>query len=321
MIRRFLPLACLLLLAAALPAWADDYPSKPIRFIVPFPAGGGNDAMARLVGQKLSERLGKQVVIDNRGGAGGGIGMEAAARSAPDGYTLLLGHSGTLAINPALYRKLPYDPVADFTPVGLVASVPLLLLAHPSLPANSVVELIALAKQQPGKIDFASSGNGTGAHLAGELFKSMAGVDLVHVPYKGSAPALNDLLGGHVRLSFSVIPPALPHVKAGSLKALAVTGSRRSPTTPETPTIAETVPGYETVLSYGVLAPAGTPGEIVTRLNRTITEIVGTEEVKERLLADGADPMTGTPEEFGAAIRAEIAKWAKVVKDSGAQID
>ncbi len=306
--------------AAATPAMAQTpaYPAKPVKIVVPFPPGGGNDAFARHVGQMLTESWKQQVIVDNRPGAGGNIGTAAAAKSAPDGYTLLLGHTGTMAINPSLYSKLPYDPQKDFIPVAAVASTPLLLVVHPGVKANSLKELIALAKARPTELNYASSGNGTGSHLAGKLFESMAGIELTHIPYKGTGPATSDLLGGQVQMSFGVIPTVLPHVKAGMLKAIAVTGTSRLPSLPNVPTMAEAgVPGYESTLTYGILAPAGTPEPIVRQINEEITKAVGTHKLKELLAAEGATALSLTQAQYAGVIKAEAAKWSKVIKDGG----
>lgn len=303
-------------------ASAQAYPDKPIRMVVPFPAGGTTDILARAVAQKLSESLGQQMIVDNKPGAGGNIGAQEVARAAPDGYTLVMGTVGTHAINPSLYKKMPYDHVKDFAPVSLVASVPNLLVVHPSVPVNSVKELIAYVKANPGKLNFASSGNGTSIHLSGELFKTMTGVQMTHVPYKGSAPAVTDLLGGQVQLMFDNMPSALPHAKGGKLKPLAVTAAKRFPGTPDIPTIAEAgVPGYEASSWFGVLAPAGTPKEIVNKLSTEIAKALKTPEMTKRLEEQGAQAVGSTPEEFAAHIKAETAKWAKVVKESGATVD
>jgi len=316
-----------LLLAAALaaiapPAAADIYPAKPIRFVVAFPPGGGTDIIARSIAQKLSGRLAQTVVVDNRPGAGGNIGTDIVAKSAPDGYTLLMGSAGPLAINASLFASMPFDPLRDLAPVTLAASTPNVLVVHPSLKAATVKELIALAKAHPGEINFASSGHGTPAHLAGELFNSMAGVKLVHVPYKGAAPALADLLGGQVQIMFSTMPPALPHVKDGKLRALAVTSLKRSPAMPGLPTVDEAaLPGFEANTWHGVVLPAGAPGAIVARLNREIVAILHLPDVVERLSAQGAEPVGSTPEEFAAYIRSETVKWAKVVRESGAKAE
>jgi len=302
--------------------FAQGYPNKPIRLIVPWSAGGSTDIFARIIGQKLTESLGQQVVVDNRPGASGIIGFEAAAKAAPDGYTIVMGASG-FTTNTSMYSKLPYDAVKDFAPVSLMALAANLLVVHPSVQAESVKELIALAKSKPGQLNFASSSHGSTAHLAGELFKTMAGVDIVHIPYKGSAPAMVDLLGGHVSLMFDPIPSVLPHVKAGKLRLLAVTSDKRLPELPNVPTVAESgLPGFEIGPWFGVLAPAGTSKEIITKLNTEIVKIMHMPDVKERLSSQGFTAIIGsTPEQFADFIKADIAKWAKVVKDAGIRID
>jgi len=303
-------------------AAAEAYPARPVRFVVAFPPGGGTDIIARSIAQKLAERIAQQVVVDNRPGAGGNIGTDIVAKSAPDGYTMLMGSAGPLAINANLFGKMPFDPIRDLAPVTLAASTPNVLLVHPSLRAASVGDLIALAKGRPGEINFASSGYGTPAHLAGELFNSMARVKLVHVPYKGAAPALADLLGGQVQLMFSTMPPALPHVKDGKLRALAVTSLKRSPAAPELPTVDEiALPGFEANTWHGVVVPAGTPAAIVARLNREIVAILHLPDVVERFSSQGAEALGSTPEEFAAYIRSETVKWAKVVRESGAKAE
>ena len=301
---------------------AQSYPTKPIRLVVPFPAGGTTDVLARAAAQKLTETLGQPVVVDTRPGAGGNIGAELVAKSPPDGYTLLMGTVGTHAINPSLYPKMPYDHVRDFVPVILVAGVPNVLVINPALPVNSVQELIAYAKANPGKLNFASSGNGTSIHLSGELFKTMAGVQITHVPYKGSAPALQDLVGGQVQLMFDNLPSALALIKGGRLKALAVTSKERAPALPDVPTMAESgLPGFEASSWFGLLAPAGTPQPVVAKLNAEIAKWLASPEAKEKLLAQGANAAGGTPEDFTRHIAAETAKWQKVVKESGAKVD
>jgi tripartite-type tricarboxylate transporter receptor subunit TctC len=315
-------LATSVLAATAPGALAADYPNKPIRLIVPFAAGGTTDFLARAVAQKLGQNMGASIVVDNRPGAGGNIGSDIVAKSEPDGYTLLLGTVGTHAINASLYKKMPYDTVKDFAPISLIASVPNILVANPKVPANNVKELLALAKSKPGELSFASSGNGSSIHLSGELFKSMAGVDMMHVPYKGSGPAVTDLVGGQVNMMFDNMPSSLPHVKAGRLKALAVTSAKRSPAMPNLPTIAESgVPGYEATAWFGLLAPAGTPPAVVKKLNTELVKVLKSPDVIERLSSQGAEPVSDTPEQFAAYIKSEMAKWAKVVKSSGAQID
>jgi tripartite-type tricarboxylate transporter receptor subunit TctC len=302
-------------------AVADVYPSKPIRLIVPFPAGGPTDIVARPLAHQLSEILGKQVIVENVGGAGGVIGASTVARSAPDGYTLLMGTVGTNAINATLYKKLTYDPVKDFASVALVASAPILLVAHPSVPAASLKDLIALVKAKPGELSYGSAGNGTPGHLAGQLFKNMAQVEILHIPYKGSAPAITDLLGGQIRLMFDPIQSPLPYVKAGKLRALGVSSPGRSPLLPDVPAMAEAVPGYEALAWWGVLAPAGTPKEIVAKLNAEILKTVNMPFMKERLSQIGAEPLGSTPEQFDTHIKAEIGKWGALVRASGASVD
>jgi len=309
-------------LAAPSAAQAPAYPTKPVRMVVPFPPGGATDLIARDVAQKLSEVWGQSVVVDNRPGAGGNIGTELVAHAAPDGYTLEMGTVGTHAINASLYAKIPFDHVKDFAPVVLVAGVPNVLEVNPALPINSVQELIAYAKANPGKLNFASSGSGTSIHLSGELFKVMAGVEMTHVPYKGSSPALQDLIGGRVQLMFDNLPPSLPQIKAGKLRALAVTSATRAPALPDVPTIAESgLPGFEASSWFGILVPAGTPPAIIAKINGEVVKWLASPEGKEKLAAIGANAAGGTPEDFARHIQAETAKWAKVVKASGAKVD
>ena len=293
------------------------YPSKPVRLIVPFAPGGSNDIMARLTGQKLSESLGQQIVIDNSAGASGIVGTEIAAKAAPDGYTLLM-MSLTFAVNPSLYRKLPYDTERDLAPVTLVASAPLMLVVHPSLPAKSVRELITYAKANPGKLNFGSGGPGTTPHLAGEMLKMMAGLRMTHVPYKGGGPALADLIGGQIQIMLENIPSTLPHVKAGRLRALAVSGLKRSPLVPDLPTLDESgLRGYEIVGWNGLFVPAGTPPNIIDHLHELIAAALAQPDTKERLATLGAEGVGSSPGEFRAFVKAEIVKWAKVVKAAG----
>jgi tripartite-type tricarboxylate transporter receptor subunit TctC len=302
--------------------WAEEYPTRPITLIVPYPAGGGVDVMARIVADKLSAALGKQVVVDNRGTGGGLPGTRAVARAAPDGYTLLLGHTGTMAINPSLYKNPGYDPRKDFAAIGLLAAMPLGLLAHPSFPAKTVAEVIALAKRQPGKLNFGTSAVGTGSYMSAELFRSVAGVEVTLIPYKGTSQLTNDLLGGHVPVAFGVLPAALSNLAAGSLRAIAVTGPTRFSLLPDVPTVSESgLPGFESVLHYGLLAPAGTPQPIVARLNKELRALVNTEEVKKRIVAEGGDPMISTPEEHAADLEREEAKWGTLVRKLGLQIE
>jgi tripartite-type tricarboxylate transporter receptor subunit TctC len=277
-------------------AAGQDYPNRPITLIVPYPPGGGVDSMARIVGEKLSVALGEQVIVDNRGGGGGNIGTRAAARAAPDGYTLLLGHTGTISINPALYANAGYDPRKDFSGIGLIASMPVALIAHPRFPAKSVADLIALAKHDPGRLNIGTPALGTGGYLCAELFKSMAGVDLQIVPYKGTAPLMNDLVGGHIPVAFGVLPPAISNIEAGNLRALAVTSLTRFSLLPNVPTVAESgLRGFEAVLHYGLLTPKGTPAPVIDRLNDLLRALVATEEVKQRIAAEGGDPLVSSP--------------------------
>jgi tripartite-type tricarboxylate transporter receptor subunit TctC len=313
----FVFVACL-----ASAALSQDYPSRPIRIIVPFPAGGTADMLARQISQTMSEALRQQVVIENRAGAGGNIGADLAAGSKPDGYTLLMGTVSTHAINPHLYPKMPYDPMTDFAPVMMVARMPNLLVVHPSVPANNVAELIALAKARPGALAFASAGNGTTQHLAGELFKKMAGVDMIHVPYKGNAPAVTDLVGGQVQVMFDNIPVSLQQVRAGKLRALAVTGSARSPVLPELPTLAEAaLPGYNIISWFGLYAPSGTSPQIIERLNREANKALATAQIRRRLADQGIEPAGGTPGQFADFMRAELVKWGRIVRESGARVE
>jgi tripartite-type tricarboxylate transporter receptor subunit TctC len=302
---------------------AGTYPEKPIRLVVPFPAGGATDLMARSLGQKLGERLGQAVVIDNRAGAGGSLGAEAVATAAPDGYTLLFATMGSLTINPSLYKSLRYDPLTSFEPIALTYSTSNVLVVHPGVKATSVAELIALARKQPGELTFASAGNGTTSHLSGELFKSLARVDMVHVPYKGSAPAMTDFLGGRITMMFDTTSNFVDHVKTGKLRALGVTGRKRSPAMPGVPSISET-PGmseYDMTLWLGVLAPAGTPKDVVSRLQRDINAVMAAPDLVKQMADAGIEVRLGTPAQFAALIRSDMAKWAGVVKRSGMQIE
>ncbi len=303
-------------------AGAQGYPQKPIRLVVGVPAGGTTDVVARLVGQKLSEQMSQKVVIDNRGGAGGNIGAELVAKSPADGYTLFLATIGTMAINPSLYSKMPFDTLHDFDAISQLTSMPQLLVVHPSLPVKSVKDLIAYAKSRPGQLTFASGGSGTAIHLAGELFKTMAGVDMVHVAYKGSSPAMTDLIGGQVSLMFDQILTSLPHVQSGRLRGLAVTTTNRSPAAPQIPTIAEAaLPGYAVTTWHGLLAPAGTPRDIVNRLGSETARALQNPDVRERFASQGVDPISSTPEQFAAMMKSELEKWRKVIAASGTKID
>jgi tripartite-type tricarboxylate transporter receptor subunit TctC len=304
------------------PAPAQDYPSRTITLIVPYPAGGGVDAMARIVGEKLSAALGQQVVVDNRGGGGGNIGTRAAAKSPPDGYTLLLGHTGTISINPSLYVNAGYDPRKDFAPIGLMASMPVVLLAHPSFPGKTVADVIAIAKKAPGKLDIGTSAIGTGGYMSAESFKSMAGIDVAIIPYKGTAPVMNDLLGGHVPIAFGVLPPALGNLSAGNLRAIAVLSPKRSSLLPDAPTAAESgLPGFESVLHYGLLAPAGTPRPIVDRLNKELRALVATPEVQARIHSEGGDELTSSPDEYAADIDREETKWGTLIRKLNLKVE
>jgi tripartite-type tricarboxylate transporter receptor subunit TctC len=317
-------LAALLLvtLAGALPACAQEYPRKAIRLIVPFAPGGGNDTVARAIAQSAGASLGQPVVVDNRAGAGGMLGAQLAAKSPPDGYTLFLGGVGSHAVNPNLHAKLPYDPVKDFAPITLIASAPSVLVVHPSLPARTLAEFTALAKASPGRINYASNGNGSSAQLAAVLYESMTGVRMVHVPYKGLAPALVDLLAGEVQAMFSSVVAIVPSIKAGRLRALAVTGRRRAALLPEVPTLDESgVPGYEAGSWYGILAPAGTPQAIVAKLHEAIVHALAQPEVRERLVSEGAEVIGGTPEAFAAHIAAELARMGKLIRDAGIRME
>jgi len=300
---------------------AQSYPVKPIRLVLPYPPGGGTDVIARPLAQKLTEQLGQQVIVDNRGGAGGNIGMEFVAKSPADGYTLLFALTAQYAVNPSLYPKLPYDPVRDYAPISLLANAPYLLVVHPALPAKSVAELVALVKARPGQLSYSSSGNGSGAHLAGEMLRSLARVEIVHVPYKGAGPAMPDLIAGQVQLSFITYTAAGPHIKTGRLRALGVTTAKRSPTLPDLPAIGETVAGYDSAVWYGFAAPAGTPLEIVSKLNAEVLRVLAAPDFRSRITLEAVSPIGSTPEEFGSFMKSEIVRWAKVVKDSGAKVD
>ncbi len=316
---RYLTFVLLLLTSTA--GFAQAYPAKPVRIIVNFPAGGIADIYARVIGTRVQEAWGQPVVVENRAGAGGNIGAEAVAKSAPDGYTLNMSAIGPHAVNVSLFAKLPYDPVRDFVAVALVLEAEGLLVVHPSLPVKSVPELISHARANPGKLTFASAGMGTASHLAGELFKTMARVDMTHVPYKGNVPAITDLLAGQTSLLFATMPTVLPHARAGKLRALATIGAGRSAAAPDLPTIGESLPGFEVNNWIGLFAPAGTPQEIVRRWNGEVLRVMQSPEVQSRLPTEGARFYPRTPEEFAAFVKSEIAKWAHVVKASGARVD
>jgi len=317
---RILVLLALALIVAAAGAQGTAYPAKPVRIVVPSSPGGGTDILARVLAQKLSESQGQQFVVENRPGAGQVIGIEAVARSAPDGYTLLMAASA-IVINEVLYAKPPYDTLRDFVPVTLGASLPNILVVHPALPVKSVRELIALAKARPGQLNYSSAGSGTSPHLSMELFRLMAGITLTHVPYKGTGPATVDLVAGQVQLSMPNVLTALPQIKGGKLRGLGVTSAKRATGLPDIPAIAETLPGYEAIQWYGLLAPAGTPREIVNKVQAETARILVLPEVKARLAADGADAVGNRPEEFAAYIRTEIAKWGKVAKAGGIKLE
>lgn len=317
MVKRFAAFTTTLLSAALMSApaaAADSYPAKSVRVILPGPPGGGADRLARILGQRLSDAWGQPVIVDNRPGAGGLLGMNLLAKATPDGYTIIVGNSGPNAVIPNLRKDVPYDPVRDLAPISLVASTTSLLVVHPSVKAQNVAELISLAKANPGKLTFGSGGNGQASHLAGELFKVSAGIDLLHVPYKGSGPAVVDLVGGRITMMFANIPSSMPQVKSGKLRALAVTSAKRSRLVPDLPTIAESgLPGYETIQWYGVLAPAGTPHEIIGRINADIVKILGNPEMQALLTKQGFDPIGSTPAGFADYIQNELAKWKKVI--------
>jgi tripartite-type tricarboxylate transporter receptor subunit TctC len=303
-------------------AGADKYPVRPITLIVPFPAGGGVDAVARIVADKLAAGLGQPFVIDNRGGAAGVIGMRLAAKGAPDGYTLVLAHTGSTSINPSLYANPGYDPRADFAPIGLIASTPVVLMAHPAFAAKSIADLIAMAKKAPGKINFGTPPPGTGGYLAAELFKSMSGADMTIIPYKGTAALTTDLLGGHVPVGFNVIAPAMGSLQSGGLRAIATAGPSRTGLFPDVPTVDESgLSGFEAVLHYGLLAPAGTPKEIIERLNKELRALISAPEVRERIAAEGGDPLPSSPQQYAADIDREEAKWSVLIKKLNLKVE
>ena len=303
-------------------SWADAFPNRPIKLIVPFPPGGSTTIVARIIADKMSEVLGQSIVVDNRGGAGGTIGTRAVAKSPPDGYTILLGYTGTLAIGPSLYGNAGYDPRKDFEPIGRIGTAPNTLVVHPSLPVQSVAELIAYAKANPGKVNYGSAGIGTVSHVCGEYFATVAGVKITHVPYKGTGPAIIDLLGGHIPMAFAPVPATHENAKTGRLRMLAVTSAVRSTLLPEVPTIAEAaLPGFEAVLRYGLVAPPGTPRAIIEKLNTALNTVLANQDVRARLAIEGAEPLPSTPAEYGADIDREETQWSKVVKASGAKAE
>jgi len=314
-----------LALAGMLPAfaYAQSYPQKPVRFIVPYAAGGAGDIFARTIAQKLSEAMGQQFIVDNRPGANGIIGMELVAKSPPDGYTIVMGNSAPMVLNPSLYAKLPYDPIKDFAPVTQGTLYPYILIVHPSIPVRSVAELVKLAKAQPGQLQYGSSGNGGANHLAGEIFKRAAGVNIVHVPFKGSAPALADVLGGQISMMFDTIVTTVPQLQSGKVRALAVTGAKRAPQTPDVPTVSESgYPGYAVTSWQSILAPANTPRAIVDRLHQETVKALRMPDVIDRLATRGGNELVGnTPEEFAKVIRSELALYSKVIKDANIRLD
>jgi len=309
-------------LGAAAPVSAQDYPARTVTLVVPYPPGGGVDVLARVVAEKLSGALGQQVIVDNRVGGSGLVGTRAVVRSAPDGYTLFLGHTGSISINPSLYTQAGFDPRKDFTPIGLFASMPVALLAHPAFPIKTIGELVTLAKKEGGKLNIGTSAVGTGSYLSAELFKSMAGVQATLVPYKGTAQLMNDLLGGHVPIAFGVLPPAMGNLAAGTLRGIAVLDSKRFSLLPNVPTSHETgLPGFESVLHYGLLGPAGMPRPIVNKLNAAMRAIAVSDEVKKRINNEGGDPLTSTPEEYAADIDQEERKWGALIRKLNLKVD
>jgi tripartite-type tricarboxylate transporter receptor subunit TctC len=315
-----LPAAVLAIFVTLGGAHAQDYPARPITMVIPFAPGGSTSIVGRVIADKMSETLGEKIVVENRPGAGGTIGTRAVAKGDPDGYTIALGYTGTLAIGPTLYAKAGYDPRKDFAPIGLIGGAPNSLVVHPSFPAKTVAELIALAKASPGKINFGSAGTGTVSHITGEYFARAAGITLVHIPYKGTGPALVDLLGGHIPMAFAPIPATHANVSGGQLRALAVTSPVRTSLLPEVPTIAESgLPGFDASLYYGLVAPAGTPRPIIDRLNKELRAALASDEVKKRLVQDGTEPMPGSPEDYAAFIDKDERKWSQLIKESGAK--
>jgi tripartite-type tricarboxylate transporter receptor subunit TctC len=300
----------------------SNYPTKPIRYIVPFPPGGGTDILSRLVANKLTERLGWQIVIDNRAGAGGNIGLDAGAKATPDGYTMVMGQTSNLTINPALYGKLPYDSLRDFTPVSVVASSPIALMVAAKAPFKTFSDLLAAAKAKPGELTFSTTGNGTVGHLTGELLQRTAGIKLVHVPYKGSAQAFPDLLGGRINVFHASLETAMPQMKAGAIRTLAITSAQRVPAVPDIPTVAESgYPGFETTTWYGILVPKGTPQPIVARLGAEITKVLESQDIRDRMAANGGATVKPGPAAFDALIRSELVKWSRVIKEAGVRLE
>jgi tripartite-type tricarboxylate transporter receptor subunit TctC len=320
--RQALALGAAALGTFALPTLAQDYPNRPVKMVVPFAAGGGSDLVARTVAQKLSEALGQPVIVENKPGAGGNIGTDQVAKAMPDGYTIVMGVFGPIAVNPSLFSNLPYDPVRDFAPITQAVTVTNMLAVHPGVPATTVRELIEYGRKNPGRLSSATGGTGTAGHMASELFKSMAKLDMMVIPYKGAAPAVNDVLGGQVSMTFEALLSTLPHVKAGKLRAIAVTTSTRSSLLPNVPTVAEAgLPGYEANNWYGFLAPAHTPRPIIERLHREIVKVLALPDVKDKLAGVGAEVVGNTPQEFEAVIRADVAKWKRIVIETGAKVE
>jgi tripartite-type tricarboxylate transporter receptor subunit TctC len=304
------------------PAYAQSYPSRTVTLVVPFPPGGGVDALARILAERLTVSLKQSVVVENRTGGGGTIGTRQVAKAEPDGYTLMLAHTGTISINPSLYANAGYDPRKDFAPIGLIGSMPVALIAHPSFPAKTVADVIAIAKREPGKLNFGTSAVGTGGYLTAEYFKSVAGLDMTIIPYRGTAPLMNDLIGGHVPVSFGVLPPAIGNIQSGSLRAIAVTGTRRFSLLPDVPTASESgLPGFDAVLHYGLIAPAGTPRPIIERLNKELRALAESDLVKQRIQAEGGDAMTSTPEEYAQDIDREETKWSTLIKKLSLKVE
>jgi tripartite-type tricarboxylate transporter receptor subunit TctC len=302
-------------LVLSVPALAQTYPARTVTLVVPYPPGGGVDAMARVVAERLSVGLGQQVVVDNRGGGSGLVGTRAVQKAAPDGYTLMLGHTGSISINPSLYANAGFDPRKDFAAIGLIASMPVVLIAHPSFPVETIADFVAIARKDPGKLNVGTSAVGTGGYMTAELFKSVAAVDVALIPYKGTAAVMNDLLGGHVPVAFGVIPPALGNIQDGKLRAIAVASPKRTALLPNVPTFAESgMPGFESVLHYGLLAPAGTPKPIIDKLNAELRKAVDNHEVKKRIASEGGDPLTSSPEEYAKDIDQEEAKWSALIR-------
>jgi tripartite-type tricarboxylate transporter receptor subunit TctC len=318
--RKFFLIAAAMITTAFAPAQAQDFPTRPITLVIPFAPGGSTTIVGRGVAEKMSELLGDKIIIDNRPGAGGTVGTRAVAKSEPDGYTLLLGYTGTLAIGPSLYKNIGYDPRKDFAPIGMIGNAPNSLVVNPSFPAKNLAELIAYAKANPGKVNFGSAGAGTASHITGEYFARAAGITLVHVPYKGTGPALTDLLGGHIPMAFAPIPASHSNVAAGKLRALAVTSATRSGLLPDVPTIAESgISGFDASLYYGLVAPAGTPRPIIDKLNKALREALASDVVKRQLGNDGTDITPGSPEDYAALIDKDEKKWAQLVKASGVE--